>query len=197
MSNLIMTNKGEPFATSAAVMSRKAGLSSQGIEAEVVEVEGGFALRETSRREIEMPVAEQPVRETPKIVEGKPGTPPKPRKRVPLGRRNILKYPDRPGYKRRVVNDLDDRVLIFQQAGWEPVSQEDLLDQDARIGASRMGLTARKPVGGGVHGVLMEIPEEYYLEDQKAKQDEIKRLEDDMRRNRGGVEGAYGSIDIK
>ena len=189
MSNLIVTRKGKPFATEKAALMRKGVLSIQGRETEVVPVDGGFALREQPKA--------APVAEPQKEAETKPDTPQRQRKRVPLGRRNILKYPDRPGYRRRVVNDIDDRVLTFQQAGWEPVSQEDLLDQDARIGASRMGLTARKPVGGGVHGVLMEIPEEWYLEDQQAKQDEIKRLEDDMKRNRGDVEGAYGSIDIK
>ena len=186
MSDLITKVDGTPFPSDHAARIQRGILSKRGTETEIVQVEDGFALKEISASESATP--EQP--------ESKPDTP-KPRKRVPLGRRNILNYPKRPGYERRVVNDLDDRVLTFQQAGWEPVKQEDLIDQDARIGASRMGLTARKPVGGGVHGVLMEIPEEWYKEDQQAKQGEIKRLEDDMRRNRGGVDGAYGSIDIK
>ena len=43
----------------------------------------------------------------------------------------------------------------------------------------------------------MEIPEEYYNEDQANKQAKVDEYENEMRRTRGGVDGSYGSIKIE
>ena len=43
------------------------------------------------------------------------------RKRIPLGSRNILTAPKRPGFVRRFVNDKGDRITAFKDAGWNPV----------------------------------------------------------------------------
>jgi len=183
MSNLIKTRHDEPFLTEKSAQMRGGTLAKEGTMTEVVDIEGGYALKKIGeiKEEVVAPTEDKPKRRE---------------KRIPLGSRNVLVYPKRKGFERRVFNDIDDRVLSAENAGWVAVADEDLADNKAGR-ATRMGLKARKPVGGGVHGVLMEIPQEFYDEDQQAKQDEIKLLEDDMKRNRGNVEGAYGSIDIK
>lgn len=169
MTEYIQKKDGSPFPTEKAANLRRGVLRKQGKETQVVEVEGGFALEVTGKR----------------------------KRRVPLGRRNVLQYPEREGYMRRVVNDTDDRIMQFQEAGWEVVKNSDLPSGDPRAGdASQQGMPVSKPVGGGVKGVLMEIPEEWFNEDQQAKQDHIKQMEDDMKREKGGVPGAYGGMEI-
>ena len=167
MSQIIETKEGKPFETENAAKMRQGQLKKQGKETRVVPVEDGWALEE------------------------------KRPKRIPLGTRNVLQYPKRPGYVRRVVNDVEDRVMRFQQAGYEIVQKKDLPSGDPRAGdASQMGMPVSKGVGNGVKGVLMEIKEEWYLEDQKRKQTDVSAQEAAMRQNKGGVEGAYGDIGI-
>jgi hypothetical protein len=163
----IMTKEGKPFETENAAKMRQGQLKKEGIETRVVEADGGWALDK------------------------------KRPKRIPLGTRNVLKYPKREGYVRRVVNDVEDRVHMFQQAGYEIVQKKDLPSGDPRAGdASQMGMPVSKNVGNGVKGVLMEIPEEYYLEDQVRKQAGVSAQESSMKQSKGGVEGAYGDIGI-
>ena len=165
--NQIMTKEGKPFTTETAAKTRQALLRKEGTETRVVEAEGGWAL-ETKRP-----------------------------KRIPLGTRNVLRYPKRAGYVRRIVNDVEDRVMRFQQAGYEVVQKKDLPSGDPRAGdASQMGMPVAKSVGNGVKGVLMEIKEEWYLEDQKRKQTGVSAQEQSMKQSKGGVEGAYGDIGI-
>ena len=168
MSETIKTKDGKPFETEKAAIMRQGQLKKQGTVTEVVQEQEGWALKAKKRP-----------------------------KRVPLGTRNVLKYPDRPGYVRRVVNDVEDRIQRFQNAGYEIVQNKNLPSGDPRAGdASQMGMPVSKSVGNGVKGVLMEIPEDWYKEDQQSKQDKISADEGAMRQNKGGVEGAYGDIGI-
>lgn len=168
MSETIRTKDGKPFESEHAAKIRQGVLAKQGTVTEVVKDEDGFALKAKKRP-----------------------------KRVPLGTRNVLKYPERKGYIRRVVNDVEDRIQRFKQAGYEIVQKKDLPSGDPRAGdASQMGMPVSKNVGNGVKGVLMEIPEEWYIEDQKAKQDKLLAQEAAMKQNKGGVEGGYGDIGI-
>jgi hypothetical protein len=128
-------------------------------------------------------------------------TPKKKRKRVPIGTRNVLKFSKRPGYVRRVVNDVDDRIQRFKDAGYEIVHGDETGGDPIAGAASKMGSAVNKPVGGGVTGVLMEIPEEYYHEDQAAKQAEIDKIESGMRRKLRPDQaderlGQYGNVSI-
>lgn len=93
------------------------------------------------------------------------------KKRVPVGQRNRLTFEERPGYQRRVVNDIDGRVAIFEEAGYELVKVPTRRADPLAAEASQVGSVVRKPVGGGVEGVLMEIPKEWYEEDQQAKEE--------------------------
>ena len=104
------------------------------------------------------------------------------RKRVPLGTRNILTAPKKPGFVRRFVNDKGDRIESFKSAGWETV--DDVQVGDQKVGkASLMGSLVNPHVGGGQRAVLMEIPEEIYKEDRAASQAAITKVENEIRRN--------------
>jgi len=169
--SLIQTNDGKPFETEHAAKIRQGILKNKGTETKVVEADGGWALEEIK--------------------------PKKRPKRVPLGTRNVLRYPARPGYHRHVINDVDDNILIHEQAGYTVVQKKDLPSGDPRAGdASQMGMPVSKEVGGGVKGVLMEIPQEWYDEDQKARQDKITADESAMKRSKGDIEGGYGEVKI-
>jgi len=106
-----------------------------------------------------------------------------PRKRVPLGTRNILTAPKKSGFVRRFVNDKGDRVESFKAAGWNLVD-EAVQVGDPKIGrASSTGSLVNPHVGGGQRAVLMEIPEEIYNEDRAASQAAITRVENEIKRN--------------
>lgn len=118
-------------------------------------------------------------------------------KRVPIDTRNVLTFPKKKGYVRRVVNDTGDRISQFEAAGYTIV-REDLVAGDPKAGSeTKIGSAVNPSVGTETKGVLMEIREEWYEEDQKAKQDAITNGERDMTRklNQGG-DGQYGSVKI-
>lgn len=123
--------------------------------------------------------------------------------RIPVAQQDKLKYDQREGFKRRVVNDIDDgqRVKMFEDAGWKKVTAPNQdLRQDS-MGESQMGTEVRRSVGGGRVAVLMEIPEKMYGADQKLKQDKIDENERSLVRNKNdGVDegtGQYGEVTIK
>jgi len=119
-------------------------------------------------------------------------------KRVPIGTRNVLTFPERAGYKRRVVSDVGDRIKQFEAAGYTIV-REDIVAGDPKAGSeTKIGSAVNPRTGSETKGVLMEIRQEWYDEDQKAKQAEITRGERDMTRklNQGG-DGDYGSVKIE
>jgi hypothetical protein len=115
-------------------------------------------------------------------------------KRVPLGSRNKLKYPARPGFYRRVVNDIDDRIQQFKDAGYEPVVGDMLGGEVGVNDPKKLGAIVSKPVGNKITGVLMEIPLEFYEEDQKAKQEKLAFAEREMIEKR--PEGITGTISV-
>lgn len=117
--------------------------------------------------------------------------------RTPVGRRNILSVKGQePGYVYRIINDEDDRVEMFKEAGWEVVLNSDVSVGDKRVTqTSAVGSAATMSVGGGKKGVVVRIKQEWYDEDQKAKQRQIDELEGTLRRD--AENGAdYGKFSI-
>lgn len=115
-------------------------------------------------------------------------------KRVPLGMRNVLAAEKRQGFVRRWFNDTDDRLERAKAAGWTAV-QKPADASDPRAGAdSQMGAIVSKSVGGGVRGVLMEIPEGFYNEDKAAKEANIARTEQGLSRQPGIKGQQYGGV---
>ena len=119
-------------------------------------------------------------------------------KRTPLNSRNRLSLKNQEaGYSYRIVNDEDDRVSRFQEAGWELCSQETVgAIGDRRVdNASSLGSTAHFSVGKGTKAVLMRIPEDWYKEDQEVKQREIDEVENTMKNDRSRSD--YGTNSFK
>ena len=118
-----------------------------------------------------------------------------PRKRIPLGTRNVLTAPARPGFSRRFINDVGDRVQVFKAAGWNVVDDGSEVG-DAKVGSpSTLGSLTNPSVGGGRRGVLVEIPEELYAQDRAESQAKITAIENEIKRSSGGGE-LSGKISI-
>lgn len=97
-------------------------------------------------------------------------------KRTPIGTKSRLAvYNKDPNYEYRFVNDVRDRVAIFQENGWEPVLASENQVGDKRVdNPSAIGSVASVMVGVTGHSdagkaVLMRIPKDWYAEDQAAK----------------------------
>jgi hypothetical protein len=121
-----------------------------------------------------------------------------PRKRIPLGTRNVLTAPKKAGFVRRFVNDRDGRVENFKAAGWSVVDEKIQVGDPKAGTAGMLGSSVNPHVGGGQRAVLMELPEEIYEEDRAASQAEITKVEQEMKRNskQPGQDGLAGSISI-
>lgn len=119
-------------------------------------------------------------------------------KRVPMHERMPLSADSRPGFSRRVVNDVPGRVDRLKLAGWTVVEDGTKIGDTYAGQASGVGSQATKPVGRGINGILMEIPEELYAEDQATKQQKVNEDEkamlseaaDDMTDASGGWHGS-------
>lgn len=97
------------------------------------------------------------------------------------------------GYHYRFVNDEDDKVAAFQEAGYEPVLDKDVSIGDKRVDrASPEGTVKSVSVGGGTRAVLMRIRQDWYDEDQIEKEKHIRALEQTTKQE--ALEGNYGKI---
>jgi hypothetical protein len=123
----------------------------------------------------------------------------KKKKRIPLSGadRNVLTVQRKePGFMYRFVNNVDDRIQKFLDAGYEPVTNA----QAGQVGDTRVDSSTgtssivEKGVGGGKKAILMRIPEEFYKEDQKAKQDYVDDLEASMKRE--AKKDRYGKLEV-
>lgn len=117
-------------------------------------------------------------------------------RRTPVGRRNVLTLSGKePGFEYRFVNDTGDRVQQFLDAGYEFVETKDVQVGDTRIGRpTGEGTSAQASVGGGMKAYAMRIREDWYAEDQAAKQAHIKALEDATKEK--ALDGTYGKLEI-
>ena len=119
-------------------------------------------------------------------------------RRAPLSQRNRLEVRNKePGFHHRIVNDIDDRVDLLKEAGWEVVP-------DAKVGVighkrvdttTALGTTAHFSVGQGVKATVMRIPIDWYNEDQSSKQAEIDAIEDSMKREKKN-NADYGTFEV-
>lgn len=115
--------------------------------------------------------------------------------RTPVGTRNILTVKNKePGFVYRIVNDSGDRVQMFEEAGYEVVEADKVIVGDKRINkATPVGSKAEVNVGSGEKALVMRIKEEWYKEDQAAKQAKVNELESSM--NKQARNGTYGKIE--
>lgn len=117
--------------------------------------------------------------------------------RTPLGRRNVLTISGKePGYEYRFVNDSGDRIQEFLDNGWEIVEKKDVRIGDKRLGtpASPEGTAAVASVGRGTNAYVLRIKEEWYKEDQTAKQEYVDASEAATKEK--ALDGTYGELKI-
>jgi len=121
-----------------------------------------------------------------------------PRKRVPLGTRNILTAPKKPGFVRRFVKDVGDRIQNFKDASWIVATDVNKVGDDKIGKPSLLGSMANPHTGGGTRCVLMEIPEEIFNADRAASQANITKVENEIKRKSKtpGKDGLDGEVSI-
>lgn len=114
--------------------------------------------------------------------------------RTPVTERNILSVKGRePGWHYRIVNDQGDRIQQLMDAGYELVEADQVQVGDKRINSTMPeGSKAQVSVGGGIKAFVMRQKQEWYDEDQAAKQARINQLEESIK----NVPGLTGSVKI-
>jgi hypothetical protein len=121
-------------------------------------------------------------------------------KRVPLHeqRKSRLTIVDKdPNYVYRIVNDIDNRITQLKAAGYEVVEKNhEVGEPNVTDNNITLGSGTRISVGGGIQGILMRIPREFYEEDQKAKAAEINRTEAQLIKKSNGADGTYGEVSL-
>ena len=122
-----------------------------------------------------------------------------PKRSIINRKRNVLSAPEKEGFVRRVVNDVDGRIAEMQELGYVVVDDATQLgDRGITNQNQSLGTGARKNVGNGITGILMEIPKEDYDAMQKEKAEEVDRIEEELKRNlNNGQDGNYGGVKIE
>ena len=117
-------------------------------------------------------------------------------KRVPLHNRDILTVHNKnPNKVYRWVNDIDDRLYRFKQAGWEFVTDKGICVGEPTVNANtELGSVVVKRTGS-TELFLMAIEREFYDEDQAAKAQRIKDTEATMYEQlNSSSDGRYGRV---
>lgn len=113
-------------------------------------------------------------------------------KREPVGTRNRLSLNNKePGFVYRFVNATDGRVEELEAVGYEvvDVSKHKIGNRRVNQGSS---VDNSVSVGGGVRAVVMRQREDYYHEDQSAKQKAVAKTEAGVKNP--SFDGVYGEI---
>jgi hypothetical protein len=119
-------------------------------------------------------------------------------RRTPInGVRNKLNVRGQePGYVYRIVNDIEDRVQTLQEMGYEIVTDKGVTVGDKRIAnPTQEGSPVKVSVGQGVQAYVMRQKQEWFDEDQKAKNARNDELEAQMKRDANEA-GFYGKLKI-
>ena len=114
---------------------------------------------------------------TPSVASARP-------QRASLGKRDRLSIKNKEdGFVYRIVNDVDDRVEQLKGVGYEVCTTEQVgaIGNKRVDNTSSLGSVAHFSVGQGTKAIVMRIPEDWYKEDQKTKQDEIDAVEASMK----------------
>lgn len=118
--------------------------------------------------------------------------------RVPVGMRPKLAVVGKnPNFVYRWVNDTPGRISLFKQGGWELCTNDEVdVGNFTAEQSSGEGSLACQVVDGGTgqKAYVMKIKKEWFLEDQAAQEDEIRRNEETLQPNYN--DGEYGKIVI-
>ena len=118
------------------------------------------------------------------------------------GPRNVLTVKGQePGYRYRIVNDTGDRIKEMEELGYELVSDKNIKVGDKRVavptaeGSHIRSAVGTHPSGEPMYGYVMRIKDEWYQEDQQAKQKQVDELEATMKKD-AKRNSDYGDIKI-
>lgn len=116
--------------------------------------------------------------------------------RTPIGTRNILSVKGQdPNFVYRIVNDDEDRIQLFKDAGYELVPDDAVSVGDKRVNnATSTGSYKQISVGQGKKAYVMRIKREWYEEDQKAKQAHVAEIERATKEK--ALNGTYGELKL-
>lgn len=116
--------------------------------------------------------------------------------RTPVGQRNILTVKGKdPSYVYRIVNDTDDRITQFKEAGYEIVPDQAVSVGDKRVNAAAsIGSGKQLSVGQGTKAYVMRIPRDWYEEDQASKLSQVAAVEQATREK--ALDGTYGELKL-
>jgi len=108
-------------------------------------------------------------------------------------RRQRLTLPERKGFHRHWFNDTPGRIDQAIEAGYTPIIDESSLDEEGRGTAvtARVGVAAS---GDVLMAHAMEIPINFYDEDQREKQKPIDEFDAELRR--GTVDPERGNAAV-
>lgn len=102
-----------------------------------------------------------------------------------------------PNMAYRFVNDVGSRIDNYKAAGWEMVTENDLVVGDSRVkDASDLGSAKRVTSDDGTVTYLMKIKKEFYDEDRAAKQAMAEEQEQALKTDTSR-QVDYGKLEIK
>jgi len=104
-------------------------------------------------------------------------------RRRPMGGSEFkLNAPHIKGMHTHWFNDVGNRLLRAQQAGYEFVEEENVVDgaggSHHQVGDRRVRQVVGSTEKGPMHAYLMQIPQKMYDEDQRAKQTELDEIDE-------------------
>jgi len=182
---IVLRTNGLPFATARAADLRIAAMAKQGKEYQripwTVQDDDGKPVEGYALERIDADVRRK--------------------ERVPVGQRNRLTAPRRPGFKRRFVNIQPGRIQMFEDAGYQTVTDQTYDPDNPGVvkvgnrtaGTTPLGSAVVEEVGGGLQAVLMEIREDWFNKDQAKKARSLDEMEAQIKR-RPTKDGHYGSV---
>jgi len=98
-----------------------------------------------------------------------------------------------PDYQYRFVNDVGSRIHNFKEAGYELVTDTDVVVGDTNaLSIGEFGSARRVISNDGTTSYLMRTKKEFFEEDQKAKSKLTNELEATTQETRG----MYGSVKL-
>ena len=108
-----------------------------------------------------------------------------------------LLAPVKQGFKRRWVNDDANRLADIQRKGYSFVSQSEVTPES--VYSTDMGDKISQVVGTSKNGnplraYLMEIPTEWYSEDEAEREQSLRKTEEQIRTANHGSQGLKGSV---
>jgi len=112
------------------------------------------------------------------------------------GRRDTLMVEGKdPNFEYRIVNDTPGRVAEMKAMGYELADGDERFNSSLDDSKSESSVKS-KHVGGGVNGVLMRIPKDWYDEYQKEKAEHVDKLERKTKSMPTDIKGGYGKVEI-